>query len=243
MTSTAFSHSPMSSHWLRDRPTAEQRIPPAVDSGHVLAELFDESATGNSCEAFVLAARAPLPVAALAPYRFAVVRSGYLVRQRSTPSGRVTAIDAVGPGGCFSLSNGSASNQQAAGYAITTVSLSLCDDEALSDALRHGGQTALDIEALQADALNRLERLAEARGRSGTAGKVAALLCALADTLEPHTQRTSIPGAFLQRDLAGLLSIRHESVCRTLRDFSSRGWTERTADALVIKDRAALEPV
>lgn len=245
MTSTEFSHVPSpSSAWDRDRSTSETRVPAAVDPGHVLAELFDETAAGTACEALSLAARAPLPATAQAHYRFAVVRSGYLIRQRCAVRGHATAIDAVGPGGCFPLeSNTAGGPQPASGYAVTAVSLALCDEETLAGALRHGGSTALEIEALQSETIARMERLADARGRSGTAGKVAALLCALADTLEPSGQRSSIPGAFLQRDLAGLLSIRHESVCRTLRDFSTRGWTERTPEALVLKDRAALEAV
>ena len=178
-------------------------------------------------------------------YRFAVVRRGYVIRQRSDARGHTTAIDAVGPGGCFPLDRSAEGRVGASGgYAVSRVLIALCDEQTVTNALQHGGATALQIHELESETIMRMERLADARGRSGTAGKVAALLCVLADTLLPGpAPGHSIPGAFLQRDLAGLLSIRHESVCRALRDFSGRGLVERVSDALLLKDRAALEAV
>jgi DNA-binding MarR family transcriptional regulator len=85
-----------------------------------------------------------------------------------------------------------------------------------------------------------MERLAEARGRASAAAKVGALLCTLAQTLRPGQDDGRVPSEFLQRDLAGLLSIRHESVCRVMRDFIKRGLIERADRAIVLKDMQQL---
>ena len=241
MPSTEFSHAPSS--WNQERNSAEHSVIPLADPANVLEDLFGDSALADSCDSLALAARAPLPPSWPSQYRFAIVRRGYLIRQRSDARGHSTAVDAVGPGGCFPLDNHG--SEGTAGYAVSRALVSLCDEPSVSNALQHGGQTALQIHQLDAQAIARMERLADARGRSGTAGKVAALLCVLSDTLEQPgiTDGTRIPGEFLQRDLAGLLSIRHESVCRALRDFTGRGWIIKTEDALVLKDRAALAAV
>jgi CRP-like cAMP-binding protein len=242
MPSTEFSqaHSP----WTPERPSAEHRVD-SIDPGHVLEDLFGDAAAGEACDAITLEPRSALPASWPAQYRFAVVRRGYVIRQRSDARGHTTAIDAVGPGGCFPLERGVEAHPSASGgYAVSRAVVALCDDQTVAHALQHGGPTALQIHELESETIMRMERLADARGRSGTAGKVAALLCVLADTLQPGAgPGHSIPGAFLQRDLAGLLSIRHESVCRALREFSSKDLVERTADALIIKNRAALEAV
>jgi hypothetical protein len=86
-----------------------------------------------------------------------------------------------------------------------------------------------------------MERLADARARPGAAAKIAALLCALSDTLRPGSSR--IPAEFLQRDLAGLVSIRHESVCRVLRDFARHGLISKDGDGIMLLDRPQLQAV
>jgi CRP-like cAMP-binding protein len=243
MPSTEFSqiHAP----WTPERHSAEHRVESTIDPGHVLEDLFGDAAAGDACDAIALEPRAALPASWPAQYRFAVVRRGYVIRQRSDARGHTTAIDAVGPGGCFPLERSAESAPPASGgYAVSRTLVALCDEQTVATALQSGGATALQIHELESETIVRMERLADARGRSGTAGKVAALLCVLADTLQfgPGPGH-SIPGAFLQRDLAGLLSIRHESVCRALREFSGRDLVERTSDALILKDRAALEAV
>jgi hypothetical protein len=243
MPSTEYSHAHGPSSWNRENHSGEHNMVPLADAANVLEDLFGDSELADACESLALAARAPLPPNWAQQYRFAIVRRGYLIRQRSDASGHTTAVDAVGPGGCFPLDVRAA--EGSAGYAVTRALVSLCDEPSVANALQHGGQTALQIHQLDAQAIARMERLADARGRSGTAGKVAALLCVLADTLEQPGvgDGTRIPGEFLQRDLAGLLSIRHESVCRALRDFTGRGWIIKTDDALMLKDRAALAAV
>jgi CRP-like cAMP-binding protein len=117
----------------------------------------------------------------------------------------------------------------------------LCDGETLERGLLEGGPVALQIYQLQSETISRMERLADARARPGAAAKIAALLCALADTLRPGTDR--IPADLLQRDLAGLVSIRHESVCRVLRDFTRHGLIAKDGDGIVLADRAQLQAV
>jgi CRP-like cAMP-binding protein len=243
VTSTEYTHIEAPSFWNREHHSGEHSVVPLADVANVLEDLFGSSALADARQSVALAARAPLPTTWPSQYRFAIVRRGHLIRQRTNASGHTTAVDAVGPGGCFPLDAQAA--EGGAGYVVTRALVSLVDESSVTEALQQGGQTALQIHQLNAQTVARMERLIDARGRSGSAGKVAALLCVLADTLEqPGTgDGNRIPGEFLQRDLAGLLSIRHESVCRALRAFTGRGWITKTDDALVLKDRAALAAV
>jgi hypothetical protein len=212
-------------------------------SGNVLEGLLDEAAGESAFDSLAVEARSALPATWLSRYGFAMVRRGYLIRQRADPSGRATAVDAVGPGCCFPLDRTLAESGGARvlGYAVTRALVCLCDGETLERGLRDGGKVALQIHQLQSEAISRMERLADARARPGAAAKIAALLCALADTLRPGAER--IPAEFLQRDLAGLVSIRHESVCRVLRDFGRHGLIAKDVDGLVLADRAQLQAV
>jgi CRP-like cAMP-binding protein len=180
----------------------------------------------------------------LSRYSFAIVRKGYLVRQRSDSSGRITAVDAVGPGCSFPLEApmGNGAETHISGYAVTRALVCLCDQETLEHGLLEGGSTALQVHQLDSAAIARMERLADARGRPGAASKVAALLCTLADTLHPgeHGDNT-VPGEFLQRDFASLLSIRHESVCRAMRDFGKSGLISKSGDRIHLTDRERLQ--
>jgi len=218
---------------------------PAI-ARNVLPGLLGDSTAGCGFDSMPVDARAMLPASWLSKYAFVIVRRGYVVRQRTDAAGRTTAVDAVGPGCCFPVDRDSIEGRGSAtsGYAVSRALLCLCDAETFSRSLEAGGRTALQVHQLDGEAIVRMERLADARGRGGTASKVAALLCTLSDTLRPATPReATIPGEFLQRDLAALLSIRHESVCRVLRDFSDQGLVTKSADGLRIGDRAALEAI
>lgn len=187
--------------------------------------------------------RSVLPASWLSSYSFAIVRRGYLVRQRSDRSGRATSVDAVGPGCGFPLDRSAATSGETgiAGYAITRALVCLSDEETMQRGLAESGPTALQVHKLDSEAIARIERLADARGRAGTASKVAALLCVLADTLRPANDVPArIPPEFQQRDLAGLLSIRHESVCRAMRVFSKQGLISRDSNGIVLADRPRL---
>jgi hypothetical protein len=211
---------------------------PAAARG-ILHSLLGESAEACGFDSLAIEPRSPLPPAWLSRYSFAMVRRGYLIRQRTDAAGRTTAIDAVGPGCCFPLGKGDGNTS---GYALTRALVCLSDEETLRRGLVEGGPSAADVHQLDSEAISRLERLADARGRPGAAGKVAALLCTLADTLKPNGQiEARIPLEFLQRDLAALLSIRHESVCRVMRDFTKRALVSREPDGLRLANREALQ--
>lgn len=210
---------------------------------NVLEGLLGEAAGDRAFDSLAVEARSALPATWLSRYAFAVVRRGYLIRQRADPAGRATAVDAVGPGCCFPLDRALATygGARVLGYAVTRAAVCLCDADTLERGLSEGGATAVQIFQLQGEAIARMERLADARARPGAAAKIAALLCALADTLRPGSGR--IPAEFLQRDLAGLVSIRHESVCRVLREFSRNGLIAKDSDGIVLVDRAQLQAV
>jgi CRP-like cAMP-binding protein len=191
--------------------------------------------------------RETIPLKWFGRFTLGIVRRGLLIRQRTDARGRVTAVDVVGPGGVFPIEQRRAAAQDssmAAGYAATRTLICLCDGESIFGSLRAGGETALDLHNLYADALYRMERLADARARPNTDARVAALLCALVDTLAPHVDpNPRVPAGFLQRDLAALLSMRHESVCRVLRAFGERGFISRDTDGMQILDRQQLAAV
>jgi len=103
-------------------------------------------------------------------------------------------------------------------------------------------QVAMDLVHVQADALERVERLADARGRSSAARRVAALLCVLADKLGAPRQPNRVSG-LKQRDMAALLCMRHETFCRALTEFEGDGVIRRESGGIDIVDRDALEAV
>jgi CRP-like cAMP-binding protein len=209
----------------------------------MLAGMLGESTGACGFDSLALEARAELPTAWGQRYSFAFVRRGYLVRLRTEGAGHATAVDAVGPGCAFPVRAPSGLRHHGpAGYAVGRALVCLCDAEALEAGLTAGGRSAVDVHNLIVEGMQRVERLSDARGRSSAASRVAALLCTLADTLRPGGPRDDeIPAEFLQRDLAALLSIRHESVCRVLRGFEDAGMIRRDADGLRLLDRSALD--
>lgn len=190
-------------------------------------------------------ARQLIPLDSLRKRGLALVRRGHLIREHVDASGARSAIDAVGPGSCFPIEGVADGVEQPRGgaYAVTRALICTCEEQAVHDALEGGGREALDLYALEREAGRRAERLAGARARGSSSEKVAALLCALADELRPDHGPQLIPIEFQHRDLAALLSIRHESVCRILRTFERQGLIERSADGVAITDRARLERV
>jgi CRP-like cAMP-binding protein len=223
-----------------DRPLAPDC--PAV-RGVGIADLVRPA--GGSCRmsAYSIDARELLPELWTGRYGFALVRRGCLIRTRTDAQGRSTAVDVVGPGGAFRLPSDrdSALEGVSSGYAVSRVLLCVSEESTIRDTLRGGGQSALDLHDCDRHALERMELLADARGRSTALAKVAALLCVLAGGITTlGRERDSIPSGFLQRDLAALVSIRHESVCRALRDLEDRGLIAQTRDDIRLLDRRAL---
>ncbi len=93
---------------------------------------------------------------------------------------------------------------------------------------------------MQAAALDRVERIAHARGSATVGKKVAALLAALCDTLSPPRTRIDLPAGLQQRDMAKLLGVRHESFCRALARLHSHGVISKEGGVISILDRDAL---
>lgn len=184
-------------------------------------------------------ARSPVPERWYETYGLGLVRRGVLIRQRVDPQGRASAIDAAGPGCVFPLRDWRGPSS-ATGYAATRLLICLLPQDRLDSALTERQDAALDLVRLQCEAMERLERITEARGRSSAESRLAALLCALADTLSPPRNRDRITG-LQQRDLAALLSMRHETVCRVLGSLEAKGAVSRTSDGLKLEDRGVLE--
>lgn len=186
-------------------------------------------------------ARAALPARWFSTYPFALVRRGVIVRQRVDTQGRVASVDAAGAGTLLPLAENGGSRDASAptGYAATDSLVCLCPADALQATLSRDG-TAIDLVGLQGHALIRVERLADARSRPTVEARVAALLCALGDNLSAR-RREAIPSGMLQRDLAGLIGARHESVCRVLKRFERDELIRRDDDGLHLLDRVRLE--
>ncbi len=219
---------------------------PATRAG-ILHGLVGESSESCQFESLAVEPRETVPLKWFGRFALGIVRRGLLIRQRTDARGRVTAVDVVGPGGLFPVEhqrNGAQDGSMAAGYAATRTLICLCEPESVNAGLVAGGDTAVDLSKLYLDALYRMERLADARARPNTDSRVAALLCALVDTLTPSAEPTArVPAGFLQRDLAALLSMRHESVCRVLRAFADNGLISRDAEGIQLLDRAQLAAV
>ena len=218
---------------------------PAIARDVLHGMVAPDAAHECAFEPLTIESRQLVPVASLRKRGLALVRRGHLIRERVDASGARTAIDAVGPGGCFpigGLADG-AQEPRSGVYAVTRALICTCEERAIHGVLEAGGRGAVDLYVLEREAGRRAERLADARARGSSPEKVAALLCALADELRPGHAPQRIPVEFQHRDLAGLLSIRHESVCRILRAFERQRLIERDSAGIAITDRDRLERV
>lgn len=212
---------------------------PAVQS--CVLEGLARRETGCAFRCLAVAARQPLPARWRGDYDFALVRRGIVVRQRVDGRGRVTSIDIAGPGSALPI--GAHDDDGACGYAVDDLMLCLCSSDTFGEALGNGSTGARDVVRAQASILERVERIAEARSRTSATSRVAALLLALTDTLSPSRALDVIPSAIQQRDLALLLALRHESVCRSMASLEDEGLVDRSDNGLRLVDRGALEAV
>lgn len=176
--------------------------------------------------------------------QFGLVRRGVLVRERVDSQGHATAIDAAGPACLVSFGLGihPANTAGSATFFAATDVMIVLFPNAAADAIREG-PLAADLLRLLSSSLERVERIAEARGHGGADQKVASLLCALADTLSPPRKRDRMPADLQQRDFARLLGMRPETVSRSLSSLEKKGMIERGPDGLLLRDRARLELV
>ena len=208
----------------------------------MLGELLPNAPTPCGLRRLTVEARAPIPFWLLARESFALVRRGVVVRQRADVHGGVVSVDIAGPGAYLPLgSHVASSGSVAAGYAATDVLLCVYAEAASPRQLEClATPTLLELRRLQMEALERMERIADARSRSTVARRVGALLCVLADTLSPPRARGMLPALYL-RDLAGLIDARHESLCRELRKLEQQRLIARDAEQIRLLDREPLE--
>ncbi len=157
-------------------------------------------------ECVTLEARDELPASWFSRYAFGIVRRGVLVRERVDPDVGRTAVDAAGRGAYvpLGLTRGST------GYAASRVLMCVYRSASLDGLTVQDGLG--DLMKLAGETLERVERIAEARGRATAAERVAALHSTLEGYFGAHAFED-----LLQRDLAALLGIRTETVCRVLR--------------------------
>lgn len=212
---------------------------PAVRS-HLLEGLVRRDA-GCAFRCLAVSARQPLPARWRTDYAFALVRRGIVVRQRIDATGRATSIDIVGPGGAMPI--GAEADAGSCGYAVDDAMLCLCSTALLDEAIGGGSTGARDVVNAHASILRRVERIAEARSRTAATSRVAALLLAIGDTLSPTRAQDVVPNAIQQRDLAPLVGLRHESVCRAVTSLEEKGLIERSDVGLVLVDRLGLEAI
>lgn len=223
------------------RPIAPHACPdcPATHSD-VLDSLLPEAGRPCAFRVASVAPRQPIPHEWFATYGCALVRRGIVVRQRVDAGGRATAVDAVGPGGALLLHG---AERGVSAYAAADAMLCLCPTHVLGDALDGSARVARDLMRLQAAAIERMERIADARNRHTVAARVAALLCALADGLSPARRLDVVPADLQQRDLAALLAMRHESVCRELGTLERDGLIGRDPEGIRLLHRDRLEAI
>ena len=227
---------------------------PAMDGAHHCVEcpalragclhgMLGRSSAECRFETVTIEARAPFLLPSDSSFRLGLVRRGVLLRERPGRAERRVGVDVVGTGHAFYLDPSSASEAPVhLGYAVTRTLLCLCRDAALTDGLGESGRTAVELHELAMQALSRVERLSEARGRSDANARLAALLCVLADTLCTRGgAQTRLPDGLQQRDFARLLSILQESACSTLSLLSVRGLMHHRPTVIELLDRAALE--
>jgi CRP-like cAMP-binding protein len=186
-----------------------------------------------------IAARELVPLRWFDDFELAIVRRGVVIRQRVSASGATVSVDAVGPGSLLPLGVQVGRTGACSAYAATDVALCLASRRAMDE--HDDGSCLGDLLRLESLALERVERLVDARGRATATAKVAGLLCALADTLSPEPGRTRLPHALQRADMAALLVMRRETFCRALGDLVRRGLVERGPDGIQLLDRNGLE--
>jgi CRP-like cAMP-binding protein len=158
------------------------------------------------------------------------VRRGVLVRTRASARGPAISIDCAGTGALVPWP----ATVPEIGYAATDLLVCLYPREGLESALAREPETAREILAGLASALDRVERLAEARGQATAEERVSRVLEVLAETLSPPVRRERLPSALQQRDLARLAGVRHESFCRILGKLERVGVVRRGTEGLAI---------
>ncbi len=201
---------------------------PAVRAG-VLEHLLPRANHACALRVVTITERDTIPHAWFGRFTLGLVRRGIVIRQRVDDHGGATAVDVIGPGSAILLDDESG---KVSGYAAAEAMVCLCQQGAESSCSSQ--PTAHDMIRLQAAALERMDRLADARNRPNARSRVSTLLSTLAEVLSPPHRLNVIPAQLQRRDLAALLALRHESVSRALADLERAGVVRRTRDGLAL---------
>lgn len=200
---------------------------PAARNGRLSALVGDANAACVlQCQP--VEARSALPSAWSERNAFAIVRRGWVMRSRVDGRGNHTAVDLAGPGALVML-RGAGEGSVPSGFAATRALLCLCPDGSFDEATASPA-LAFDLVRLHQETLERVERIADARGRETAAEKVAALLGVLSAFRGAKGGTRELPDGLQQRDLAALLQLRPETVCRAMRLMESDDSAERRHD-------------
>jgi CRP-like cAMP-binding protein len=176
-------------------------------------------------------------------FAYALVRQGVVVRECIDTRGSASAIDAAGAGCLIPLSAtvDSMTRMAYAAFAAGPATVCLLPYDTIERLVASGGGPVQELLDLQTQAMRRVELLTHVRSLRDALRAVGALLLALSDTLTPPARTDLIPAGLQQRDLAHLLSIRHETVCRSIGHLEAQGIVERASAGIRILDRARLE--
>jgi CRP/FNR family transcriptional regulator len=210
-----------------------------VKPAGALGPLVDPGTARCALRCVFVPARHPLPPRWFGSYALALVRRGIIVRQRLDAAGAATAVDVIGPGGAAPLAD--SEEATSGGYAVNDALVCLVPRTALEGTLDRGGAPTSHVLGPHMSALDRVERIADARSRPSANARLAALLCVMADTIAPPRRLDTLPAALQQRDMAALLSMRHESVCRAMGALERRRWVARSHEGIRLLDRGRLE--
>lgn len=195
-------------------------------------ELLPGLANPCAFESLRIDARSPLPDRWHEGAALALVRRGIVVRQRVDARGRVVTVDAAGIGSVVPIDTAGARL-----WAVSDAVLCLLPPAGADAWSRRNGP---DVAGMMRVVLDRVERLAEVRGRSTSIARAALLFCVLGDTLTP-TPRSFVPAEISQRTMAAIAGLRQESVCRAIKRLVKRGWIARDERGFQILDRSALD--
>ena len=205
---------------------------------HVFEELLPHPQHPCAFRVATVGERETIPHAWFGTYALGLVRRGIVIRQRVDGTGSATAVDVVGPGGALLLDG---NEESVSGYAAAEAMVCLCPSLSLEQSSCSSMGTTRDMLRLHTVALERMDRLANARNQPTARARVAALLTALSDVLSPPRKLEVIPQHLLRRDLAALLALRHESVSRALAQLERSGAIRRTRDGVALLRPQALE--
>jgi hypothetical protein len=150
--------------------------------------------------------RMEVPHGVFGHYAFGIVRRGLIIRERIDAEGARTAVDVAGRGAYVPLDRA----QGYAGYAASRTLLCVYREAALEE-MSAQAECGMDLMKLARETLERVERIADARGRPSAAERIDALCEMLRECVGAHAED------LLQRDFAALLGMRTETVCRIMR--------------------------